>query len=96
MPLDVCARHGLRRSQWPELDSARRRGLLAEVSTGMAPAWEARGAAPAALAALERRWLARIMCAVVVTTADDRTATARYSGFPKRRFSLLEGARWQH
>ncbi|MBK8067770.1 MAG: hypothetical protein IPK27_09095 [Rhodanobacteraceae bacterium] len=60
LPLDVCARHSLRRSQWPELDPARRRSLLAEVSTGMAPAREARGAAPAALAALEQRWLARI------------------------------------
>ena len=60
LPLDVCARHGLRRSQWPELDPARRRSLLAEVSAGLTHARETRGAAPAALAALERRWLARL------------------------------------
>lgn len=61
LPMDLLARHGLRRSQWPELDSARRLQLLADLARRVAPA-VARPDDPglAALLALERRWLQRL------------------------------------
>lgn len=68
LPLDLCARHGLRRSQWPELAPARRLELLAELVAMLPGPGAAAGtgqqpgiaAADAALQALDRRWLARL------------------------------------
>ena len=60
LPLDLCARHGLRRSQWAELEPSRRRTLLAEVVPAILGPGQARGAAAGALEALEQRWLARL------------------------------------
>jgi hypothetical protein len=59
LPLDFWARHGLKRSQWPELDHPRRCELIAEVVQGLAlkPA-PATDPAMAVLQYLEARWLA--------------------------------------
>jgi hypothetical protein len=63
LPLDLMARHGLRRSQWPELDAARRtpvlRDLVRELLNPRSTA-APREPALAALATLERRWLQRL------------------------------------
>ncbi|GMU44176.1 MAG: hypothetical protein IT479_05490 [Xanthomonadales bacterium] len=67
LPLDLCARAGLRRSQWWELDPGRRGALLAElvdrVVAGLAGAAPAGNAALAALQVLDRRWLRRLPAA---------------------------------
>ncbi|MGE4072541.1 MAG: hypothetical protein AB7E72_15335 [Lysobacterales bacterium] len=59
LPLDLWARHSLKRSQWPELAHARRCELMAEVVQGLAlePATAA-DPAMAVLQYLEARWLA--------------------------------------
>ncbi len=67
LPLDLCARHGLRRSQWAELDSSRQRALLAELVPALDGPGAVSGSAAAALAALERRWLQRL-----ARTVDER------------------------
>lgn len=67
LPLDLMARHGLRRSQWPELDNTRRLPLLADLAQRLPLAGALPGdPALAALATLERRWLQRL----ARTTAD--------------------------
>lgn len=61
LPLDLWARHGLRRSQWAELDAGRRQALLAECARQVAP--PAAGASDPPLAVLdhlERRWLRQL------------------------------------
>jgi len=61
VPLDLLARHGLRRSQWPELDSGVRRRVLADLAAQLPKQpIAASDPAVAALAALERRWLRRL------------------------------------
>jgi hypothetical protein len=61
LPLDLMARHGLRRSQWPELDPARRLPVLADLARHAPPAvGPLRYPALAALVTLERRWLQRL------------------------------------
>ncbi|MBK9654481.1 MAG: hypothetical protein IPO66_03055 [Rhodanobacteraceae bacterium] len=61
IPLDLLARHGLRRSQWSELEAGVRGRVLAELAAQVPqPKVEACGPAIAALAALERRWLRRL------------------------------------
>lgn len=61
LPMDLLARHGLRRSQWPELDNARRLPVLADLARRVAPV-PAQPEDPglAALLVLERRWLQRL------------------------------------
>ena len=61
VPLDLLARHGLRRSQWPELDAGVRLRVLADLAAQLpSPTVIASDPAVAALAALERRWLRRL------------------------------------
>lgn len=67
LPLDLCARHGLRRSQWAELGPSRQRALLAELVPALDGPGAVSGNAAAALAALEWRWLQRLG-----RTADER------------------------
>ena len=67
LPLDLCARHGLRRSQWTELDPSRQRALLAELVPALDGPAAVGGSAAAALAALEWRWLQRL-----ARTAEER------------------------
>lgn len=58
IPMDVWARHGLRRSAADSLSQAQRNGLIADTARS-SPSWTFRNATPAiaALAALEQRWL---------------------------------------
>jgi hypothetical protein len=61
LPLDLLARHGLRRSQWSELDAARRLPVVVDLARRLPQA----GALPddpgmAAMLILERRWLQRV------------------------------------
>lgn len=59
LPLDLWARHGLKRSQWPELAHLQRRELMAEVVQGLG--LESAATADPAMAVLqylEARWLA--------------------------------------
>ena len=67
LPLDLMARHGLRRSQWSELDTAQRLPVLADLAQRV-PAADvmARDPGLAAMVVLERRWLQRVSG----TTAD--------------------------
>lgn len=71
LPLDVCARLSLKRTQWGELDRQVRRRALAELAgcwsenldssdhrLGLSP--QVGAAAHAALETLDRRWLARV------------------------------------
>lgn len=65
LPLEICARHGLKRSQWCELGPALRSRLLGELVAALASqeaviAPVASTPAHTALEVLERRWLARI------------------------------------
>lgn len=61
IPLDLLARHGLRRSQWPELAAEVRWRVLADLAAQVpCPTVSASDPAVAALAALERRWLRRL------------------------------------
>ena len=61
VPLDLLARHGMRRSQWSELDAGVRLRVLADLAAQLpSPTVIASDPAVAALAALERRWLRRL------------------------------------
>ena len=61
LPLDLMARHGLRRSLWPEMDRAQRLPVLADLAQQAPPAVaQLRDPALAALVTLERRWLQRL------------------------------------
>lgn len=61
IPLDLLARHGLRRSQWPELSGDVRWRVLADLAAQVLnPTVKAADPAVAALAALELRWLRRL------------------------------------
>jgi hypothetical protein len=61
LPLDLMARHGLRRSQWSELDVAQRLPVLADLAQRVPSADViAHDPALAAMVALERRWLQRL------------------------------------
>jgi hypothetical protein len=61
LPMDLWARHGLKRSQWPQLDRTRQLALLADLAarTPQVPV-RCLNPATAALLALERRWLQRL------------------------------------
>ncbi len=61
LPLDLMARHGLRRSQWSELDAAQRLPALADLAQRL-PTADAIADDPglAAMVVLERRWLQRL------------------------------------
>jgi hypothetical protein len=67
LPLDLMARHGLRRSQWTELDAARRLPVLADLAQRVTHAVPiTRDPGLAAMVVLERRWCQRLSR----TTAD--------------------------
>ena len=69
--MDLWARHGMRRSQWAELDARRRRALLADFARQLQPATvAAREPALAVLDRLERRWLQQLSRPAEV--AEDR------------------------
>lgn len=71
LPMDLWARHGMRRSQWAELDARRRRALLADFARQLQPATvAAREPALAVLDRLERRWLQQLSRPAQV--AEDR------------------------
>jgi hypothetical protein len=61
LPLDLLARHGLRRSQWTELDAARRLPVIVDLAQRV-PQGDALPDDPgtAAMLTLERRWLQRL------------------------------------
>ena len=61
LPMDLMARHGVRRSQWPELDAAARAPVLSDLARSV-PAIDATTHQPAlaALLTLERRWLRQV------------------------------------
>ena len=60
VPMDLLARHGVRRSAWLQLDAALRRPLLLDLAGDLPVDGQVVGAALAALSKLERRWLKEI------------------------------------
>ena len=94
VPLDLLARHGLRRSQWPELEVSVRLRVLADLAAQVPkPKSIDSDPAAAALAVLDRRWLGRLprpganRVSIVDVFAAWRAArrASRASGFPHPR-----------